>query len=214
MQCTTASSVQDIPQLRLCTGCFRKPCLRFWAMTCFRGVLPVSLLREGPKGAHHCDVFLPQPAAQPGAAVKTMQHGMDHSEQPLPLHASCAGYPLLPSSGWLPADLLGHPACRCHPLHRHCKAWRAPAQLCPLHPVARQERAAQHCLQVLQDVEGSRPGSSEGRAEDEPEVQPGRFMMDGQELDLGFRQQDSLAHRIEALKVFLEKQLGLDTFMQ
>ena len=45
-------------------------------------------------------------------------------------------------------------------------------------------------------------------------MQPGRFMMDGQELDLGFRQQDSLAHRIEALKVFLEKQLGLGTFMQ
>ena len=88
------------------------------------------------------------------------------------------------------------------------------ALLCSPTPVARQQRAARHCLKVLQDVEGSRPGSSEGPEEDEPEVQPGRFMMDGQELDLGFRQQDSLAHRIEALKVFLEKQLGLDTFMQ
>ncbi len=135
--------------------------------------------------------------------------------QTVHLHASRALVPPCCKARLASCELAWPPCLQdCHSLHKHCKAWRAPPRLCPPVSVPRQERAACHCLQVLQDVGGSRPGSSEGHAEDEPEVQPGRFMMDGQELDLGFRQQDSLAHRIEALKVFLEKQLGLGTFMQ
>ena len=42
----------------------------------------------------------------------------------------------------------------------------------------------------------------------------GRFMLNGEEIDLGVGPQASMAHRVEALRVLLEQRLGFDTFMK
>ena len=43
--------------------------------------------------------------------------------------------------------------------------------------------------------------------------QAGKFMLNGEEIDLGLGPQASMAHRVEALRVLLEKRLGFDVFM-
>lgn len=42
----------------------------------------------------------------------------------------------------------------------------------------------------------------------------GKFMLNGEEIDLGVGPQASMAHRVEALRVLLEQRLGFDTFMK
>ena len=42
----------------------------------------------------------------------------------------------------------------------------------------------------------------------------GRFVLNGEEIDLGVGPQASMAHRVEALRVLLEQRLGFDTFMK
>lgn len=42
----------------------------------------------------------------------------------------------------------------------------------------------------------------------------GKFVLNGEEIDLGVGPQASMAHRVEALRVLLEQRLGLDTFMK
>ena len=74
MQFTTATSVQDISQLRLCTGCFHIPCPALLGNGPLEGCvdgLSVSLLRlrEGPKRAtshvtFFCRSLLPSQALQ------------------------------------------------------------------------------------------------------------------------------------------------------
>ena len=42
----------------------------------------------------------------------------------------------------------------------------------------------------------------------------GKFMLNGEEIDLGVGPQASMAHRVEALRVLLEQRLGFDVFMK
>lgn len=42
----------------------------------------------------------------------------------------------------------------------------------------------------------------------------GRFVLNGEEIELGVGPQASMAHRVEALRVLLEQRLGFDTFMK
>lgn len=42
----------------------------------------------------------------------------------------------------------------------------------------------------------------------------GRFLLNGEEIELGVGPQASMAHRVEALRVLLEQRLGFDTFMK
>ena len=42
----------------------------------------------------------------------------------------------------------------------------------------------------------------------------GKFMLNGEEVDLGVGPQASMAHRVEALRVLLEQRLGFDIFMK
>lgn len=42
----------------------------------------------------------------------------------------------------------------------------------------------------------------------------GRFVLNGEEIDLGVGPQASMAHRVEALRLLLEQRLGFDTFMK
>ena len=45
-------------------------------------------------------------------------------------------------------------------------------------------------------------------------IQAGKFVLDGEEIDLGVGPQASMAQRVEALRVLLEQRLGLDIFMK
>lgn len=42
----------------------------------------------------------------------------------------------------------------------------------------------------------------------------GKFMLNGEEVDLGVGPQASMAHRVEALRVLLEQRLGFDIFVK
>ena len=42
----------------------------------------------------------------------------------------------------------------------------------------------------------------------------GRFVLNGEEIELGVGVGASMAHRVEALRVLLEQRLGFDTFMK
>ena len=98
-------------KLRPCTGCFCDACRALLGLVVLQGYvegLPVSLLRLHQATSH---VTLLQPAAQPGAAVLTVQQGRDQScANPAPACKPRAGSPMLQSSGWPPVNLLGHPA--------------------------------------------------------------------------------------------------------
>ena len=45
-------------------------------------------------------------------------------------------------------------------------------------------------------------------------LQAGKFVLNGEEVDLGVGPQASMAQRVEALRVLLEQRLGLDIFMK
>lgn len=45
-------------------------------------------------------------------------------------------------------------------------------------------------------------------------LQAGKFILNGEEVDLGVGAQASMAQRVEALRVLLEQRLGLDIFMK
>jgi hypothetical protein len=42
----------------------------------------------------------------------------------------------------------------------------------------------------------------------------GRFMLNGAEVPLPVRSHDSLAHKVEALRMYLEQKLGTDPFLK
>jgi hypothetical protein len=92
--------------------------------------------------------------------------------------------------------------------------WLVPARapLCVLICMATEPGVSAHCVQPVLPHTCTSPQTSPFLVTSQ--ALEGRFLLNGAEVPLPVRDHDSLAHKVEALRMYLEHKLGTDPFLK